>query len=190
MCLLHMVESTASRWRFTSAAGLALLMIIMAPILLSRPTYCEGFSIERDHQNGGPRIHRVYTGNDGQSHMESFPLDVNPFLDAEGAHGQATELLQSTGIVFRTSPVGYELDWHTAPRRQLMILLRGRVELEVGSGARLQCRPGDVVLAEDTTGQGHITRVVGQEERFYAIVPLQDGQLLRAEKENDGVFES
>jgi alpha-ketoglutarate-dependent 2,4-dichlorophenoxyacetate dioxygenase len=35
-------------------------------------------------------------------------------------------------------------------------------------------RPGDVVLAEDLTGQGHITRVVGTTPRFYAIVPLTD----------------
>jgi hypothetical protein len=28
------------------------------------------------------------------------------------------------------------------------------------------------VLAEDLTGQGHVTRVVGNEPRFYAIVPL------------------
>ena len=32
--------------------------------------------------------------------------------------------------------------------------------------------PGDVLLAEDLTGQGHITRVVGTEPRFYAVVPL------------------
>ena len=28
------------------------------------------------------------------------------------------------------------------------------------------------MLAEDLTGQGHITRVVGNEPRLYAIVPL------------------
>ena len=28
------------------------------------------------------------------------------------------------------------------------------------------------VLAEDLTGRGHVTRVVGNEPRFYAIVPL------------------
>jgi hypothetical protein len=31
------------------------------------------------------------------------------------------------------------------------------------------------VLAEDLTGQGHVTRVIGSEPRFYAIVPLTDG---------------
>ena len=34
--------------------------------------------------------------------------------------------------------------------------------------------PGDVLLAEDLTGQGHITRVVGPEPRFYAVVPLTE----------------
>jgi hypothetical protein len=29
-----------------------------------------------------------------------------------------------------------------------------------------------VLLAEDLTGQGHITRVVGTEPRLYASVPL------------------
>jgi hypothetical protein len=31
-----------------------------------------------------------------------------------------------------------------------------------------------VVLAEDLTGRGHITRVVGDQPRFYAIVPLAE----------------
>jgi len=29
-----------------------------------------------------------------------------------------------------------------------------------------------VILAEDLTGQGHVTRVVGDQPRFYAIIPL------------------
>jgi hypothetical protein len=32
--------------------------------------------------------------------------------------------------------------------------------------------PGDVLLAEDLTGRGHVTRAVGAAPRFYAIVPL------------------
>jgi hypothetical protein len=34
--------------------------------------------------------------------------------------------------------------------------------------------PGDVLLAEDTTGRGHITRVVGTQPRLYATVPLRE----------------
>ena len=81
-----------------------------------------------------------------------------------------------TGIAFRVSPPGYVLDWHCAPRRQYSISLSGTAEIEVGDGKVARIGPGDVVLAEDLTGQGHITRVVGNEPRFYAIVPLTETQ--------------
>jgi len=45
----------------------------------------------------------------------------------------------------------------------------------VGDGTVTRLGPGDVLLAEDLTGQGHITRVVGDQPRFYAIVPLKEG---------------
>ena len=34
--------------------------------------------------------------------------------------------------------------------------------------------PGTVLLAEDLTGTGHSTRVVGTEPRFAIIIPLAD----------------
>jgi hypothetical protein len=122
-----------------------------------------------------PRIWRVYSGNDGRSHIAEVPLAMKPFVDVEGAHGEAAETQPATGITFRVSPPGYRLDWHCAPRRQYSISLSGTAEIEVGDGTVARVGPGDVVLAEDLTGQGHITRVVGDEPRFYAIVPLADG---------------
>ena len=58
------------------------------------------------------------------------------------------------------------------PRRQYTITLEGEAEIEVGDGMVKRVGPGDVLLAEDLTGQGHITRVVGSQARFYAVVPL------------------
>jgi hypothetical protein len=121
------------------------------------------------------RIWRVYSDANGQSRIAEMPLAMKPFLDTEGAHGQATELQAAKGIVFRISPPGYVLDWHCAPRRQYSISLTGTAEIEVGDGTVARIGPGDVVLAEDLTGQGHITRVVGDQPRLYAIVPLSDG---------------
>ena len=121
-----------------------------------------------------PRIWRVYSGADGKSHIEELPLAMKPFVDTEGAHGEAAPTQAATGITFRVSPPGYKLDWHCAPRRQYSISLTGTTEIEVGDGTVARLGPGDVVLAEDLTGQGHVTRVVGDEPRFYAIVPLKD----------------
>ena len=117
-------------------------------------------------------IWRVYSGSDGKSHIEKVALDMKPFVDVEGAYGEAAPTQASTGITFRVSPPGYVLNWHCAPRRQYSISLSGTAEIEVGDGTVARIGPGDVVLAEDLTGQGHVTRVVGDQPRFYAIVPL------------------
>ena len=119
-----------------------------------------------------PKIWRVYSGSDGQSHIAEEALAMKPFTDTEGAYGEAAPTQAASGITFRMSPPGYVLDWHCAPRRQYSISLSGMAEIEVGDGTVARVGPGDVVLAEDLTGRGHVTRVVGTEPRFYAIVPL------------------
>jgi hypothetical protein len=121
-----------------------------------------------------PTIWRVYSAPDGRSRIEQVSLAMSPFVDVEGAHGESAPTQPATGITFRVSPPGYVLDWHCAPRRQYAISLSGLSEIEVGDGTVARVGPGDVVLAEDLTGQGHITRVVGDQPRFYAIVPLAD----------------
>ena len=122
-----------------------------------------------------PKMWRVYSGADGQSHVEEADFALQPFVDTEGAHGEGTPLQSVTGITFRLAQPGYVLSWHCAPRRQYTITLSGAAEIEVGDGTVTRVGPGDVLLAEDLTGQGHITRVVGNQPRFYAVVPLADG---------------
>jgi quercetin dioxygenase-like cupin family protein len=120
------------------------------------------------------KMWRVYSGADGESHVAELPLAMKPFRDVEGAHGEGTPLQGATGIAFRVARPGYVLDWHCAPRRQYSISLSGTAEIEVGDGTVVRVEPGDVVLAEDLTGRGHVTRVIGREPRVYAIVPLAD----------------
>jgi quercetin dioxygenase-like cupin family protein len=121
-----------------------------------------------------PTILRIYSGDDGQSHIEDVSLEMQPFVDTEGAHGEGTPLQNAAGVTFRISPPGYVLSWHCAPRRQYTITLAGEAEVEVGDGTIKRIGAGDVLLAEDLTGQGHITRVVGDQQRFYAVIPLED----------------
>jgi hypothetical protein len=122
-----------------------------------------------------PTIWRVYSGKDGRSHLEQVALDMKPFRDHEGAYGEGSPMQAASGIAFRVAPPGYVLDWHCAPRRQYSISLSGLAEIEVGDGSKARVGPGDVILAEDLTGQGHVTRVIGDQPRVYAIVPLADG---------------
>ena len=109
---------------------------------------------------------RCYTGTDGQSHFED--LDLLP-PDMERSSGQA-----ASSITFTRSPNGRFSDWHNAPRRQYAIFLSGgQVEVAIGDGTTRWFGPGDAVLFEDLTGQGHTSRSVGG-DRLTAIVPLAD----------------
>lgn len=110
-------------------------------------------------------IVRLYTGPDGQSHLETLDL---------ASHPELTSLHAAAGIVFRTTPPGHFSDWHNAPRRQYVITLAGEVEIGLGDGTVHRFGPGHVTLAEDLTGQGHTTRVVGSVPRVTATIPLAD----------------
>jgi hypothetical protein len=50
---------------------------------------------------------------------------------------------------------------HPASPSQWVIVLRGVIEVEVSDGTSRRFGPGDLVLANDTSGRGHITRIVG-----------------------------
>ena len=107
---------------------------------------------------------RLYTGEDGQSHFEEIDMEVGQFPWGE--------LKTATGIMFRKEDPGTFIDWHPAPRRQFIVTLSGRVEIGLGDGTIRQFGTGDVMLADDTTGYGHTTRVVGDVIRVSVAIPI------------------
>ena len=115
----------------------------------------------------------VYTGADGQSVVEEREFEMQSFVDTEGAHGLSTAVFNTPGITFRVYEPGYFLDFHTAPRRQYSITLAGEIEVGTPDGTIKHYGPGTVLLAEDLTGTGHSTRVVGTEPRLAIIIPLE-----------------
>ncbi len=121
-----------------------------------------------------PNFVRVYTGEDGKSHLEDLAPPFQSFVDTEGAYGEGTPMEAANGVTIRIAQPGYLLEWHTAPRRQYTITLSGVAEVEVGDGTKRQVGAGDVLLAEDLTGEGHITRVISEEPRYYIVVALGD----------------
>ncbi len=115
---------------------------------------------------------RIFTGPDGQSHLE----DVEIELEDRGAAGRISRHWSGTGVQFREVDGDYHIDYHTAPRRQLVVNLTGSVEIATGAGDRRVLGPGTILLAEDLTGQGHISRNVGGEPRTCLFVPLDEVQ--------------
>ncbi len=112
------------------------------------------------------KIIRIYTGTDNQSHFEELEIPLG-----SSAYGRQSEPVPATGVIFRETPAGGALDFHTAPRRQFVVNLSGIGEIECGDGTRRRFGPGDILLAEDTTGQGHITREI-EGPRRGLFIPL------------------
>lgn len=117
------------------------------------------------YREGGAELSfsRLYTGPDGKSRIEEMVLDSHPDLKT---------LMGAKGIVFASNPPGHFSDWHNAPRRQFVITLAGEGEIGLEDGTVLRFGPGHVTLAEDLTGKGDTTRVVGNVPRVTATVHL------------------
>ena len=123
-------------------------------------------------QTGKPiMVTRIYTGQDGQSHAEEIEMKLS---------GRTSEMMKATGVSFSRTPPGTFSDWHVGPRRQYVITLSGRGEIEVAGGKKIAIGPGHINLIEDTTGKGHTTRVVGTEDRVTIAIPLADQTVDRA----------
>ena len=114
------------------------------------------------------KIIRVFADDDGESHFEDVDIEVS----SEGGIGRLSSLIPGPGVMFREVDGTYDLDFHTAPRRQFVVNLRGSVDITVGSGETRRLESGDILLAEDTTGHGHKSRAVDGQPRTCLFVPI------------------
>ena len=110
---------------------------------------------------------RIYAGPDGESHFEDVAVEAQ----ASGS-SELSALIPAQGVIFRRSAPDQYIDWHPAPRRQFVITLAGEAEITASDGEVRRIGPGTVMLADDTSGKGHITRGVGGAERLSLFVPL------------------
>src|SRR5262245_50929352 len=118
---------------------------------------------------GGPMaIIRIHTGSDGKSHFD----EIMPKLDPRGDRSESAELSPGSGITIRRFEPSRSNPWHHAPGRAAVFTLAGAVDIEIGDGTARRLGPGDILIAEDLTGQGHVTREVGPEPRVSIFVPL------------------
>ncbi len=93
-------------------------------------------------------VYRLFTGDDGQSHIEELSAETLQEIKLEGA--------QMNFSVSQREP-GHFSDYHPAPRRRWQVGLVGRTIIGLSDGTSHEFGPGDVRLIEDTTGKGHTT---------------------------------
>ena len=111
------------------------------------------------------QIVRVYSGDDGESHFEDIAPEEMVAIAKRLGEGDI-QLIERPATSF--------VDYHTAPRRQYVLHLLGAAEYETADGSRRRLVPGDIIVAEDLTGHGHIARGLGEGQRFILAIPLAE----------------
>jgi hypothetical protein len=120
------------------------------------------------------KVTRIYTGPDGKTKVEESELP----LKSRDSGSDVSGSMAVTSLQFRRTTPAYSLDWHPAPRRQLVVTLAGESEIELEGGRTLRFGPGHILLAEDTTGQGHKSRAVPGTDRIALDIVLAEGAVL------------
>jgi hypothetical protein len=129
---------------------------------------------EKKSTKGNPVKYTVlYIDSAGKSHFKNVEVEFESVNFAPPAPPvDLSSYLGASQFVFFKIPKGWFGDWHPAPKRQFFCCLKGKVELTAMDGEKRLFEAGDVFLLEDTSGKGHQTKVVGEEDFVAAIVQL------------------
>ena len=103
--------------------------------------------------------------------------------------GKNKELVANTQILYVTTSAvnnaGRVIDVSVLSRNSTVMACVGmkaralaqlpiRIMCELEDGTKIDLGPGSIDLAEDLTGKGHITRVIGNEDRVTLAIPVAD----------------
>lgn len=114
------------------------------------------------------QIVTIYADDQGESHFGQIDIP----LTESSPLGLMSVLQTAQGIIFRETGADYQYAFHTAPRKQYMVVLEGGVDFTVSSGEKRRFGPGDIVLLQDTHGKGHCSEAVDGKPRKSLFIPV------------------
>ncbi len=117
---------------------------------------------------------RIYTGNDGLSHFEDRDFAYgDPVAVAHGVSGVGASIGEVNGARIGKAALGNS-NKHAASRRQYAVILTGSLVIQTGDGEERQFGPGQALLMDDTTGEGHLSTFSDDEPCTYLTVHLAE----------------
>jgi hypothetical protein len=105
---------------------------------------------------------RLFADEEGVSHFEDVDVRLSPVNFSPPAPPlDVVSLFPATscGLLGDATEWGGEVP-HPSPRRQIFCLMRGAYEITASDGTTRRFVPGSLLLLEDTSGQGHSTRII------------------------------
>lgn len=107
------------------------------------------------------KAYKIFTGKDGHTHIETGMVEENILSNA-------------SSIRFKETPARSVYDWHPAPTIQYVITLTGTLEFETWLGEKFVLRPGEILIAMDTTGTGHKWKLIDDQPWKRAYVAFDE----------------
>ncbi len=114
------------------------------------------------------RIHNLYADENGESHFRDIEVDWT----TKRGTSLLSDRIPVECIIFRKTPGDYDLDWHPAPWRQYIVNLDSGVKITASDGEVREIGAGEVILVEDTTGKGHLSKSLTGELRHSIFIPV------------------
>ena len=132
-------------------------------------------------------VTHIFADARGESHFANveIPLTLIP-VAAHLPQMRASPSIASIHTQFVVGPPAVIAhDWHPAPARQFVLLLKGELEVEVSDGERRAFTQGAIVFLEDTKGRGHKDHAVNDDELILALIPVPDGTTIEALRDGE-----
>lgn len=119
-----------------------------------------------------PRL--IVDGAEG-TRFDTVMITVRPMHFAPPAIPFSVSPLEpATQCGFLHLPAGWAGEQHPSPIRMWIYVLEGQMDFEASNGDVRRILPGSALLLEDTTGRGHVSRVVGDQPVTLAVVRLPE----------------
>jgi quercetin dioxygenase-like cupin family protein len=119
--------------------------------------------------------HRIYVDPMGDSHFDTVTIEQGLARAAPpAAPFYVSEDRPASNYRFYSFEPGWIGELHPAPARQFLALMSGVVDMETTDGTVREFGPGDLILLEDTSGKGHVTRNIGDGYATFLVVPVPE----------------
>ena len=116
---------------------------------------------------------RLYADAGGESHFADIEIDLASTEYAPPAPPlDLSVFTPATEFRFLRAPAGWASDWHPSPARSIFFVISGEWEVTASDGEARRFAAGSVLLAEDTIGKGHASRVVRNTDSLAVMVQL------------------
>ena len=117
----------------------------------------------------------LYVDDLGESHFKDISFELEPSEFAPPAPPlNVSTTVPAKQLLFVSAPADWKGDWHPSPARQYLLMMSGELEIQASDGETRVFKSGDVILATDVVGTGHMSHSLGPDELKAVIVQLPD----------------